>query len=732
MLAMLLIAVSAMAIPAHRGSVTVTQPDGTQLTIQLVGDEFYHFNVTDDGYTVVKNDQGVYEYAQREGQVLKASGVKAHNEGERNATEKAFLDGITKYMTDREAHATGEAQRARRDAPSTNKFNYSGFRGLIILINFTDVKFTMSDPQAFYNDMVNTVGFTGYTDDNGSWVSCTGSMRDYYRENSNGEFDPTFDVVGPIEVNYKSTDCKATSNAQTIFKAALSAANPTVNFSNYDADGDGYVDMVFFQCAGLSSSFAGNDDNLLWPHKSNIYGNVVYDGKRISLYASSTEIYGWSDTPSSLTVEGVGTMCHEFTHVMGFPDLYDTDYESSGGQSHNPAEWDIMAGGGSYNYGRTPVGYTIFERYSLGFAKPTVITEPGTYTLNSVMSNEGYILYSPVSREYWIMDNRQKTRWDYYLPGHGMVVCRVDSTNTTVWRNNTINANPDHNYYVMLRAGNTTSGSLASDPFPGTSGTIDLCSWTAPALKTWDGSAGTLGIFNISENNGVITFDVMEESSIQRAIEDFEIMPTTTDKKAQNVQGVLTTWNFNQGYVTAPGEGNCDGEHAVAMASPAAFTMAEPVYYDTYRVSFDVYNPTSVLAKYQFSYSTDGGTTWVRPKDAVGTNPVSVSGNTTTTVSIPLSLDVNTGVIYRVSQSAGSKTSPTYIDNFTIYYNGEPGSGAVKGDINGDGIVDITDVNMVINMVLGKVDKTTVADLDGSGDVDITDVNLLINIMLDK
>ena len=143
---MLFIAVSAMAIPAHREHSTITQPDGTKLTIRLIGDEFYNFNTTVDGYTVVKNAAGVYEYAVREDNQLKASGVKARQVAERTVAEKAFLQSVTTYMTDRVEHAQGEAKRVKRDAPAAKApINFSKFRGLIILINFSDVKFSMTN-----------------------------------------------------------------------------------------------------------------------------------------------------------------------------------------------------------------------------------------------------------------------------------------------------------------------------------------------------------------------------------------------------------------------------------------------------------------------------------------------------------------------------------------------------------------------------------------------------------
>ncbi|MCQ2288257.1 MAG: M6 family metalloprotease domain-containing protein [Muribaculaceae bacterium] len=730
-----LVSIAAMAIPAHRGNAKVAQPDGSQLTIKLVGDEYYHFNTTVDGYTIVQDASGVYQYAVRDGEQLKASGIKAHDLADRTPAENAFLAQTAKYITDRDAHAQGEAQRAKRmSAPGEPQKapNYSNYRGLIILINLTDVKFSMPDPNAFYSEMCNTPNWTGYTNTSGQRVPCTGSLRDYYTENSNGMFTPEFDIIGPVSVNYSSTSFRGTSYAQTIFKAALTAAdNMGCDFSRYDGNGDGTVDLVFFQVAGMSSSFAGNNGNWLWPHQSSFY-YTNYDGKRIGYYACSTELYGWTSEPASITVEGIGTICHEFSHVLGLPDLYDTNYETSG-QSHDPDMWDIMAGGGSANSSRTPCGYSIYERYSLGFAKPTVLTTPGHYTLNPIMSNEGYIIKSPVAREYFILDNRQKTRWDAYLPGHGMIVARVDSTSTSPWNNNTVNANPNHNYYELLRAGNSTSGSLASDPFPGTTGNNKLCSTSKPKLATWNGSTTEMGLFNISEVGGVISFDFRNENDVQKVVEDFEKMPATTSKTATGVQGNFATWDFNQCNVVEPGTGNCNGKRAVSMLTPSVFTSTQPVYYNCDQITFEVNNTSSTTAKVALQYSIDGGTTWVKPKSSSGSTPVSISGNTKASTSWALNLLNTQGALFRVQMSAGSKTVPIYVDDFTIYYNGEPGKPAVKGDVNGDGKVDINDVNVLINIMLGFDSASKYngrADVNGDSLDDIADVNELLNLML--
>ena len=201
----------------------------------------------------------------------------------------------------------------------------------------------MTSPSDFYDALVNTHDFTGYTNGS-SFVSMTGSVRDYFYDNSNHIFDPSFDIVGPVDVNLSCTYPQSTANSDQLFHAVLAAADPLVDFSKYDSDHDGYVDMVFFLVAGFSASYGGNNENYLWPHMYYLYYAPPRDGKRFGLYACSTEFSGWEGYgPRYYDIGGIGTFCHEFGHVLGLPDLYDTDYSGSGGESNDPGEWDVMA-----------------------------------------------------------------------------------------------------------------------------------------------------------------------------------------------------------------------------------------------------------------------------------------------------------------------------------------------------------------------------------------------------
>ena len=514
----------AMAVPAHPGTARITQPDGSQLSIRLIGDEYLHFNTTDDGYSIVRRSDGFYVYAQLDddGQLSPTTRI-AHDASMRAADEQAWLAQVNKYITPRMTTAIAQEQqtekgrraqaRASRQAASHNN---TPFKGLIMLVQFNDREFSREDYAEIIDDMANKENYKGY--DNTQYGQYTGSVRDYFYDNSEGMFEPSFDVVGPITVDYSQYHPNGFENIADITISAIELADSLVDYSQYDGDGNGEVDMIYFVFAGLGSNITGNDSRLVWPHASSIYRpnagwnwQVRCDGVAMGRYACSTELFG---TASWNIIDGIGTICHEFSHVLGVVDLYDTDYAGSGGESPHPGEWSIMAGGSYLNYSRTPAGYTIYERYTMGFTTPQLISEEGSYTLEAISkSNTGYRLNTPVKKEYFLFENRQKTgKWDKYLAGHGMLVYRVDSTNVNVWQQNSVNNNPKHNYFVLLRAkGANGSAAQATDPFPGTGRINMLNNSTSPAnLLTWAGKPNTLGLENIHEQGGVITFDVID------------------------------------------------------------------------------------------------------------------------------------------------------------------------------------------------------------------------------
>ncbi len=732
-----MVAIAAKAVPAVPTPIQVTQPDGTQLTIKIVGDEFFNYHTTVDGYTIVRNHTGYFVYALSQNDNLVPSKVIAHNVNERSVSEAQFVSSLEKSVFSKAEARNAKLKRAPIDAQTKAagakdaQYDYNNFRGLIILVDYYDCEFTRSDAQQFFNRMVNEPNYTGYTNEDGTtnnYGACTGSVRDYYSDNSQGRFSPTFDVYGPVHLSNYSVDYhQKWENTGEIWAAALNQIDSQVDFSQYDTDGDGLVDMVYFIGAGSGSNSDGSTTHL-WPHKSSLYWeDVTLDGVRFHTYACSTE---YLYNSSYGIFDGIGTICHEFSHVLGLPDLYDTDYEQSGGQSQHPGQWDIMAGGSYQNYSRTPVAYSLYDRYSIGFANAQTITTKGEYTLNQIgTTGEGYIINSPESQVKFYIENRQNTKWDAYAPGHGMLICRVDSTDVNAWTSNNPNSDPSHNYYVLLRAGNGGGTAQADDAFP--AGASLITNTTTPSLVTWNGVACQYNITGISEEDGVIRFTVGDDTSLHSVVEDFEQMAATTAAPADDVQGVYAKWKFVNCYVTAPEEGLCNGEHAVVMKKPAALTMTEDVRYVSYMVTLDVHNTASTVAKVVLYCSTDQGATWNAVANSNGETSTTVAASSDAT--LKYFFNKNVPARYRIGLTAGATSYKAYVDDFTIHYTDVIAGGVIAGDVNGDGSVTSADVTALYSFLLnGDMSAIVNGDQDGDGIITSGDVTAVYSILLNN
>ena len=526
LLSVLLAFAPAFARPAYPGTARVQQPDGTFITIRLVGDEYLSFNTTADGYTLTRDGNGYYVYARldADGRLAPTTFI-ARDSAERTPRDIDYLKSVGRRLTPRMGEEQASTMRRNRAARAealaqrrAASYDYSKFRGLVILVEFNDRSFLYEDYGEIMGRMINQDDYTGEERTNVSSQPCTGSMRDYFRDNSNGIFQPTFDIVGPVQINrsqyYPRPDRNQESaNYIQLMIDAATAADDIVNFKDYDVDGDGTVDMIYFIFSGLGSHVSGNDGRLLWPHQSDIsfYRTVRKDGVKLGRYACSTELLGSSNWN---VLDGIGTMCHEFSHVLGLPDFYDTN-NSNDEDCVTPGLWSIMANGADGDYGRTPVNLSLYERYALGFATPQVISEPGDYAMQAIhKDNTGFRINTPVRKEFFLLENRQKVKWDHPLPGHGMLIFRVDSTNASAWFYNSVNDNPKHPYYELVRAKGIQATaydpfpSTGRDPFPGFGRVTSISNTTSPAnLLTWAGKECDIALKSISENNGIISFN---------------------------------------------------------------------------------------------------------------------------------------------------------------------------------------------------------------------------------
>ena len=368
---------SAMAVPAFPGKGVITQPDGSVVTVRLIGDEHSHITVTDDGYTILPDAQGRYCYARKDATgMLVSSGIECHEPAERGASELALVASLPKRLhIDASAKSLNTKRMNAKAAPLVaTRFPTKGdARSLVLLVDFSDKDFVTENTHQVFTDMLNKPGY-----DAREHIGCA---ADYFRSQSMGAFNPSFDVYGPVKmpksVNYYGENDE-NGNDRYAYEMVVEACrllDGEIDFSRYDLDGDGCVDNVYVFYAGYGENFAGAKSSWIWPHAYYVsyYGvpasDRTFDGVIVDSYGCCAELYGTTGTDTS----AMGTFCHEFGHILGLPDTYDVNYDDDGAANH-PGVWDVMAGG-SYlpytrNSGAVPAGYNGMERYLLGWAEP--------------------------------------------------------------------------------------------------------------------------------------------------------------------------------------------------------------------------------------------------------------------------------------------------------------------------------------------------------------------------
>jgi M6 family metalloprotease-like protein len=549
------------AIKAYPFPIEVTQPDGSSLTIKLKGDESFHYQTSEDGYLLKKNANGYFTYAtlSATGETLESS-IIARNISKRTSPEIQFLKTAPKSESQlnsmyvrRKSRVLSSIGQPRRAYP----LNGSP-KALVILVNFSDKAFTVPTPITAYQNLLTQVDYSA----NGG----TGSAKDYFMASSYGKFAPNFIVVGPVTLpqtlDYygKNNSSKEDTNPAQMVLDACNAANLAgLDFTQFDTDGDSYVDNVFVYYAGYNEA-EGGAANTIWPHRWNISSSgittgITFDGKKIEDYSCTSELKGTSGT----NMCGIGTFCHEFGHVLGLPDFYDT----SGTQSNTLDYWEIMDAGAYNNGGCTPPTYSCYERFFLGYSTPEQIssasdltllpiyqgtTQPANTTNQSFLfsaTTHNLIATNPTPKEFFMVEYRKKIGWDAYLPGEGMCIWHVDY-NQSAWDNNEPNnytgtdqtAASHMRFYLQPLSGTTTT---PGDAF--TSGSF--------TPTTWAGTNINRPITAITKTTDNIKFKFMGGAvgpvvSATGSISDYTtIFGTPSALQSINVSGQSLTNNLN-------------------------------------------------------------------------------------------------------------------------------------------------------------------------------------------
>lgn len=447
-------ALTVFAVPAQRGWQTRTQADGTTIEVQVIGDEFYHYTINRDGQQIRLNQDGMYEVV-----------------GAAPSPQQA-----------RARHAQNKARRVRQDVGTQPNL---APRGIVVLVDYQDTHMMAQHTTEVFDELCNSTNCT-VNKYNGIQY---GSAAQYFADQSNGSYRPIFDVYGPIQLPYdyahygrdlagqqQGTDTLA---SDMVVEACLIADTLyDIDFSQYDSDNDQLVDFVYVIYAGKGQASGGNE-NTVWPHNWEIYAASYYgmcsysiwdtemDGVYLNNYACSNEVTG-----SELT--GIGTLCHEFGHVMGLPDLYDTSYGDIYENWLTPNEWDIMDGGSYNGGGHCPPNYDPWQKQFFGWVTPKNFgSTPQKFTLyangsadyNVVQINEsGQLQGATESGECYYLENRQKMGWDKYVPAAGMVIWRVNF-NEEAWMSNAPNHSdtPNAPLYTIVPSSGTRVGSYFGD-----------------------------------------------------------------------------------------------------------------------------------------------------------------------------------------------------------------------------------------------------------------------------
>lgn len=531
----LMLSVQAAAGPARGGITVLEQPDGSTFRARIEGDEFMRIKTDIHGHAVMQDSDGWWCYASYE-----PDGRKVCS-GSRVGVDPPYM--ILARSLDIPYQRLAELSgKRRREVPSQEVSIFRHMKedrnlhvksdgkmvkhGIVILAQFANLNFkhTRSDFERLLTQ-------NGYGRDGG-----TGCAKEYFEAQFSGMVDFDFDVSNIVTLSHDlayyggneadSDGAESDRAPEEMVIEACRLADAQVDFSRYDDDGDGQVDNVFVFFAGGDEA-DGSGDDCIWSHawyiRDGAGKHLELDGKVINRYACTSELSRYYDSAAqSVKVKfaGIGAFCHEYSHTFGFADMYDTDYDASGGRSE--ALWtslSLMDGGDKNNLGSTPPYYSAIEREFLGLQEPELIRKSGVYRLEPIhRSGRYYRIDTDTEDEYYLLECRSEEGWDAYIGGHGLLVYHIDKTTRDAgysdsyqmnidaykrwWLYNEVNCRPDHQCADLIEAVRGASN-VRNVFYP--AGSIDFID----ALPYWSGEEGSLSLTGIHMDGDDVVFNVI-------------------------------------------------------------------------------------------------------------------------------------------------------------------------------------------------------------------------------
>lgn len=575
------LAATAGAVKMQPGIATLRQPDGTTLQVRAFGDEDYSYFLAADGALLYQEGNAFYVASVDAGGRLRPTRQLAHDPAARSTAETALTARQNRTFFYSRVGALQTAARLRREPVSTSStlFPHTGSpRVPVLLVEFSDSTFKLNDTRKVFDKYLNGPDlFTTAADP--EMGRNYGSVSRYFSDMSFGQFTPQFDVYGPYRLpeplKRYGAGYAESEDMDALLKDACTAADGDVDFSQYDSNNDGNIDLVYIIYAGYSQSIAGNSTDCIHPKSGTLGIHPSFDGKKVVRYGVNNELNG---TPANQTagwlINGIGLFCHEFSHCLGLPDMY-----PSGGSvaerciNQNMDYWDLMdAGEYTYN-GYRPTEYTAWEREALGWITIDTLAAPADVSL-APLSEGGKAWriindHDATKREYYLLENVQQKGWNGKLFGHGMLVSHVDYDPYLFSLGGTkVNQTPGHPRMTVVAAdgmfvpeyfiGETISegttqqekdinamlieryggqqftaamykAEAAGDPFPGTSSASELTDTSQPAAaRVYTGATLGKPITGITEDpsTGVVSFRFMGGgTSVKTPVTDREEGP---------------------------------------------------------------------------------------------------------------------------------------------------------------------------------------------------------------
>ncbi len=450
-LAFLGLPLAGYCVPAYPGIIKLTNPDGTNIEVRVHGDQDFNYVTDVEGINILEqNAAGFWVQAERNGSLLKADS---------NGLEIL----LSEQMPEVAPAPAGPMRMANLTAEGRSTYPTIGeVHGLVVLLEYADVPYSVSDPRTAIDRKCNEEGYSEYYS--------KGSARDYFKACSNGQFSPIFDVTEVVPLKETSSYYAGNDGRNGTFGHAIKEAieyldEKGLDFSKYDYDEDGLIDNIFFYYSGYGQADT-LDKNTIWPHQGDYIQytmyhdlpSIVVDGVTMRTYACSCEL-SRAVPPgySAPFFSGIGTFVHEYSHVLGLPDFYDVNYS---GNTNTPGKWSVMDSGPYNDYGTCPPQYSAYEQWTCNWLE-FIDAEPGTkYELPSLSNTDNpQAVRLRIRRpsggatvryytEFYVIETRTPQNWDVTLPDEGMLVWHINFNRNT-WLGNKVNTNGKCNVEIM-------------------------------------------------------------------------------------------------------------------------------------------------------------------------------------------------------------------------------------------------------------------------------------------